>query len=783
MAEDRLGHATTCEDHITPIVNHDGTGASQEVRPAEKRLSAGLPLRQAMKPPLAEPKTYDITEKFTKACSALEVGQLVKDEYFTLFESIGALEIMDPKMDSGFLQPGETLEDAYDTLAPILPEELISILDQLLCHEIAWHTGYPLSQTLFTSVYIDKLLWPEPKTFEQAQFYRGEISDDRRPGLLLEVLRAYCLALVKCCDFTIARITSRDYFEEEDFCTHTYNRVLLVQTPMDVFQRELDAAIERLEDHSEMDIEASLRGALIARLKFRKRFLSALDIDFPIDYIRHCWEQVSRKLPTISTTHQLGKVVPESFSFKIQRRLASTVPPRPIVELEFKDAFEKLQQLCIDCDEATRFVDIEPDPLEYQSFLWAFASRTPTPLPYSRAYLASLLFQESSLNIPLIDLRSLVLPCSPVLDPTNWALSPPRNPMLPKPPRLQLALFIDEFVERAGQCYLDLWTALGQNRCRLRRMLTHVVTGWDQLQMDAGIVDEDIMRVVTEMGIREQVLEYPLTTWVYHKKLWMIEKVVLLGFEQDIYLHDEFAGMYLFLSSVTGRRRDLLTTIKAHFDDRKRMFLSQNTPEALTNAQETDDGTRYISSLLHDASGISALSSALSKFYTKLNYLNLLPRPTRPFSTEDLRYELRMKPFLTLTPPEVYPFADFAAQVQPYAPPFFDSPPPSFSEALRTPESWLEIEDSVKRAKEEFSAVKKLGAKAAKSDSVAISWVKDVQGVLASCVALGVAVAGVKAAVEEGEEGRELGIRFEIPGIGIGKRYAEGWVVGKVVKS
>ena len=91
-------------------------------------------------------------------------------------------------MDSGFLQPGEALEDDYDTLSPLLPEEVIGIMDQLLCYEMAWHTGYPLSQTLFTSVYIDKLLWPEPKggfvSIEQSQFYRGEISDAQRPGLL-----------------------------------------------------------------------------------------------------------------------------------------------------------------------------------------------------------------------------------------------------------------------------------------------------------------------------------------------------------------------------------------------------------------------------------------------------------------------------------------------------------------------------------------------------------------------------------------------------------------------
>lgn len=151
-------------------------------------------------------------------------------------------------MDSGFLEPGETIEENYDTLKDLLPEELIGIMDQLLCYEMAWHSGYPLSQTLFTSVYIDKLLWPEPKVVSDAQFYRGRIPDERRPGVMLEVLRAYCLALIKCCDFVIAKVQNTDFFEEEDICTHTYNRVLFVMVPMDVFLRELDAMMQTVQD-------------------------------------------------------------------------------------------------------------------------------------------------------------------------------------------------------------------------------------------------------------------------------------------------------------------------------------------------------------------------------------------------------------------------------------------------------------------------------------------------------------------------------------------------------
>ncbi|KAL9116298.1 MAG: hypothetical protein Q9187_007181 [Circinaria calcarea] len=35
----------------------------------------------------------DVTTKFGEAAAALSTGQLVKDEYFTLFEAVGALEV------------------------------------------------------------------------------------------------------------------------------------------------------------------------------------------------------------------------------------------------------------------------------------------------------------------------------------------------------------------------------------------------------------------------------------------------------------------------------------------------------------------------------------------------------------------------------------------------------------------------------------------------------------------------------------------------------------------
>lgn len=43
---------------------------------------------------------------------------------------------MDPKMDSGCVAPGEEFEELYDVSRDLLPEEVLGIIDQLLCHEV-----------------------------------------------------------------------------------------------------------------------------------------------------------------------------------------------------------------------------------------------------------------------------------------------------------------------------------------------------------------------------------------------------------------------------------------------------------------------------------------------------------------------------------------------------------------------------------------------------------------------------------------------------------------------
>lgn len=92
--------------------------------------------------------------------------------------------------------------------------------------------------------------------------------------------------------------------------------------------------------------------------------LLAMATDEANDTTLGYWQDTAAQLVLLKDSHELAKPVSESFSAKIQRRLASTVPPKPMVELSFEDAFEKMTQMCKDCQEAVRIVDFGPENIQ-----------------------------------------------------------------------------------------------------------------------------------------------------------------------------------------------------------------------------------------------------------------------------------------------------------------------------------------------------------------------------------------------------------------------------------
>ena len=94
--------------------------------------------------------------------------------------------------------------------------------------------------------------------------------------------------------------------------------------------------------------------ALSYRLEFRIRFLEAVELAdsrTEASRLKSIWLELvplCHKLNQSTSLGKFGKACPNAFSVKIQRQLASTVPPRPIVEVSQEAAYDHLVRLCQD---------------------------------------------------------------------------------------------------------------------------------------------------------------------------------------------------------------------------------------------------------------------------------------------------------------------------------------------------------------------------------------------------------------------------------------------------
>jgi hypothetical protein len=86
------------------------------------------------------------------------------------------------------------------------------------------------------------------------------------------------------------------------------------------------------------------------------------------------WTDILSLLPALKSSTQLGKATPASFSVKLQRKLASTVPPRPIVQVSDEAAFDHLERLCRDGSAVVEVLDYHDSHSLIVSLILSFSA-------------------------------------------------------------------------------------------------------------------------------------------------------------------------------------------------------------------------------------------------------------------------------------------------------------------------------------------------------------------------------------------------------------------------
>jgi len=349
-----------------------------------------------------------------------------------------------------------------------------------------------------------------------------------------------------------------------------------------------------------------------------------------------------------------------------------------------------------------------------------FGARRPAPLPYTRSLIQSLFIKDVKIIgkmppkcILFDDLSELCYPTKDLLDPANFGAEAPQSP------QFQIARRMDCFVKQAGKAYINLFRDLCQNRSRLRRILCKSILDWDSLQVEAEDIDSQIRSFTQEEPLQTPegpLYSFSLSSWVYHYKLHQMEAIILLGFELEIFPLHEFSGMYWYLQY-------FLRTHAMHID-RIRSFVAKIPPSSEAEDQEA---YRKTNSLLNyhllSLTAMQDLSTGLMYLYSVLGRHSLLG-PAPP--ADQLRYEGRVKPFLTIGCPDVMPYEAFREMVD-----YTDIPD---SELLAY------AAEHIQEAKKGYMHVTKLDADTARAKLCEADWKANSQRLLRSCFGAGVAV-------------------------------------------
>nr|POF17644.1 n-alpha-acetyltransferase 35, natc auxiliary subunit [Quercus suber] len=689
---------------------------------AIERLANGA--RHAV--PLQTERNFrEITTSFAQATRTLQHGQLVKDEFFTLFEAVGALEA----------------------------SEIVWIMDQLLYLEIIWHEGYPLSQTVFSSLYIDRLLDPDnayPYNFEPRKTPQSDSSI--ASCLVHKVLRAFCVGQLKCCQLVLHTIQSQNFYEEEDFITHLFGRELLPRLNMVEAVRLLGEAIGWLDN---AELPDQLRQALRSRLQFRKDFLNCAGGD-------EChWSELTAFVTQIQQSHTLGCPIPEAFSDKVQRQLATSTPPRPMLALTWDETCQKWMEMFTSLSETTDLTSLPicQSPAGLQRAIWVFSYLDPQPNTYTRACFQDILFGTDRItpdithfDLLLTDIRELVLAGHCLADPQSFQVE------MPSDRRHICSRLIENFMDKAFDEYMNLYRMVCQNRCRIRRTFTQAIPIWDNIESEAIRVDLAIDEVMLT-GRRTNDFETtnasrPLSTWAKYHKLQLMVRTIQLGFETDIYLLDELCEMYRLLYTFENSLYELLDRIDTVLLERMRTLTKTRRTRYITEALLSQD---WVRSLKLQHSVARSMSRALSCLYGAL----YIKPPKRPYATKHLLYEARMKPFLNIVNDHI---PDFTTSTQPSA---------LLHDAAKA------IDTDIRSAKALLQQLKKVTPEQGKYFGTEVQWKREIKQWETTCVAIAVQTTQlVRTCEKAGKSGLQPGddlMEVIIPPLG--KRYHDWWLV------
>ncbi|KAF8548370.1 hypothetical protein OG21DRAFT_1471303 [Imleria badia] len=339
---------------------------------------------------------YDVTQLFADAAAAMPSGGLVLAQDFTLQDAMAAFEIGEPRFDSGLALMDQT-RPLFDPLEPLLPEEVCWIIDRAVACEMEWHTGYTLSQTIYSFSHVHALRETDPELIPADQL--GEVDLTRPLELITIVLRAHTYGLLKSCDLSWRELNKGNVYDTEDWQSEKCDVPLAENLPVSYIQAKLEHACTWLD--RSFKASSTWKDALHDRLVLRKTLIELFSAQLSKEYhlfrplVDRARELVQKIRQTPPPDPGPDSPAPRAFDPQFARVLVSFIPLH-VIKLPDQDiVWNKLVGLLDSLDQLSTLAGVSNlTSWKVMGHIQVWLSKPNRRLPYIRSASQSTLFED-----------------------------------------------------------------------------------------------------------------------------------------------------------------------------------------------------------------------------------------------------------------------------------------------------------------------------------------------------------------------------------------------------
>ncbi|KAK9765100.1 N-alpha-acetyltransferase, non-catalitic subunit [Basidiobolus ranarum] len=636
-------------------VNFNGasTGSSENVREAISNLKIN-----SYKQTFLLPEWKDITNFLDEATNDLDIGQLVHLESFGLYDSMAAIEIMDPKMDTGMYVEGQDASKDFDVSSTLSASQVLGIMDKLCSCELAWHSGHSLSQTIFTCLYVHNVFKiPPVEGF-------SEFDDN----LVTLVLKSYVLGVIKCCQLIWQEMVKGNVYEEEDFTTNKYGLSFYEDYPESEVLNMLEdsedwlmKAIKHVQPDEKIQfrdgnlVEITHAKALLSRIQLRKRCLLGLihisgmqfsEAQKEFDLAKALIDDPS--IAGIKSTLDFGEDVKDAFDPLINRKLAAQAPPRPITLVSVTEAYTNLSGLCSRLSKISTITTCKSVETLI-NFFFCYSRAQPQACAVSRSYIQSALYSDHRIlgRLPVFYfLRDSII----------QSMHPPLEIMespLGNNNHKEVYTLVNNLLTRAAKPFIDTFKVYCQNRSRQRRVMCKLLREWEVLQEEAENIDE---RFHVIFKYDASSLPFFYSSWIYHRKLSLMVQIAQLGFDLELFAEYEFLMMYWHMDYLIGAHSQHLDRVVS-----VTLACAQGRERAIPSQSNRDfiDSLSPIAIQRIQVSGLREITRGIYLTIAAFNRTGHFKTPTLKFDDERTRFYHRFRMYNQLVSPTPLSYNDY----------------------------------------------------------------------------------------------------------------------------